>query len=391
MTRKISILGSTGSIGCNTVDLIQRLPEGAVVVEALTGSANVTLLAKQAKALRAKVAVTANPDFYEPLKQALAGSGIEVAAGVPALIEAAARPVDWGMSAIVGAAGLAPTLELAKHGGVLALANKESMVCAGELLKTTCETHGTSLIPVDSEHSAIFQALQGNAVSSVSRVILTASGGPFLNWTSEQMASATVAQAVAHPNWSMGQRISIDSASMFNKALEIIEAQVLFDMRPDQIEVVVHPQSIVHSMVEYKDGAILAQLGAPDMRGAIGFALHWPERRDLPVARLDFRTLNELTFSAPDSQRFPALRLATEAMEIGGLAGAAFNGAKEKALDAFIEGRISFPNMAELVEYVLVEIASVASGQSSLSGLQSVLEVDRQARALGQAWIKRNA
>lgn len=391
MSRSVSILGSTGSIGCNTVDLIRRQPEGAIAVEALTGSANVDLLARQARELRARIAVTADPRFHEDLKQRLAGTGIEAAAGSRALVEAAARPVDWGMSAIVGAAGLAPTLELARHGGVLALANKESMVCAGELVKATCARHSTELVPVDSEHSAIFQALAGNRVEDVSRILLTASGGPFRTWTSEQMAKASVEQAVAHPNWSMGRRISIDSASMFNKALEVIEAQQLFSVRPDQIEIAVHPQSIVHSMVEYVDGSILAQLGVPDMRGAIGYALNWPARAPLPVDRLDFKSLARLDFLAPDPERFPALRLAYQAMETGGLCGAAFNAAKEKALDGFIEGRISFPDMARLVESVLVTMNSSVNGQSSLSGLQAVLEVDRKARAFGQAWIERNA
>ena len=263
----------------------------AYEVVALSGSGNIGLLAEQARRLGARIAVSADPARLDELKAALAGSGVEAAAGPAALADAASEPVDWAMSAIVGAAGLGPSLRAAAHGGVLALANKESLVCAGDLLRRTCAAGGTRLIPVDSEHSAIFQALRGEEMDAVERLILTASGGPFRDWTLGQMAAATPAQARAHPNWDMGERISIDSASMFNKALEVIEAHMLFDLAPDRIEVVVHPQSVIHSLVGFRDGSIIAQLGPSDMRGAIGFALNWPERRALPVARLDFAAL----------------------------------------------------------------------------------------------------
>ena len=260
--RRVSVFGATGSVGRNTVALLEAQGGAeAYEVVALTGAGNVALLAEQARRLRARVAVTADPARLAELEAALAGSGTEAAAGPEALCAAAAEPVDWAMSAIVGAAGLAPGLELARHGGVLALANKESMVCAGELMRRTCAAHGTRLIPADSEHSAIFQAMRGERADEVERVILTASGGPFRDWTVRQMATATPAQARAHPNWDMGERISIDSATMFNKALEVIEARELFGLEPDQIEVVVHPQSIVHSMVGFRDGAMIAQLG----------------------------------------------------------------------------------------------------------------------------------
>ncbi len=386
MRRSVGIFGSTGSIGQNTVDLLQRQGGAEVYdVRVVTGARNIALLAEQAKTLQSDMAVTAEESLLDDLRAALSGTGIEVAAGSEALRAAAAQPLDWGMSAIVGAAGLVPTLEMARHAKTLALANKESLVCAGELLQDTCARHGCRLIPVDSEHSAIFQAMQGGS-ADISRILLTASGGPFRDWTLEQMREATLAQAVAHPNWDMGQRISIDSATMFNKALEVIEAQQLFDVEAGAIEVVVHPQSIIHSMIEYHDGAILAQMGAPDMRGAIGFALNWPERRDLPVDRLDFAALSRLDFAAPDEARFPALRLAKQVLEAGGLSGAVFNAAKEAALDRFITGDIGFLDMAALVEYTLDKLHLEASAANSLDGLDRVLEIDRNARRTGMDW-----
>ena len=284
------------------------------------------------------------------------------------------------MSAIVGVAGLAPGLAAAARGGVLALANKESLVCAGDLLKRTCAAGGATLIPVDSEHSAIFQALRGERGAEVERIILTASGGPFRDWSRAQMAQATLEQAVAHPNWTMGQRISIDSATMFNKALEILEAKQLFDVEPHQVEVVVHPQSVVHSMVGFRDGAIIAQLGPSDMKGAIGFALNWPERAPLPVARLDFAAVARLDFAPADPARFPALRLAREAMALGGLAGAVLNGAKEAALDAFIAGRIGFLDMAALVEHVMERIGAEAARHGADYEVDAVMSLDAAAR-----------
>ncbi len=387
MSRSISIFGATGSIGKNTVDLLSRQggPE-AFDVKVLSGAHNVALLAKQAIALRADIAVTADDTRLDELRDLLAGTGVSPQAGRGALIESATIPVDWAMSAIVGAAGLAPTLNLAAHSKTLALANKESLVCAGELLLQTCAASGCRLLPVDSEHSAIFQVLQGGA-DGIGRIILTASGGPFRDWTRAQMAGATLAQAVAHPNWDMGQRISIDSATMFNKALEIIEARHLFNVDPDAIQVIVHPQSIIHSMVEYRDGAILAQLGAPDMRGAIGYALNWPQRAPLPVERLDFAKLARLDFQRPSEIRFPALRLAREVLRAGGLSGAAFNGAKEAALDRFIAGDIGFLDMAALVENTLQTLHLSATTGSSQSGLDAVMDIDAAARRVGMAWM----
>lgn len=380
--RKVSIFGSTGSIGVNTVALLGDKYD----VEVVTGANNIALLAAQAKTLNATLAVTAIDAEYDNLKTALAGTGIEVAAGPTALTEAATRKVDWGMAAIVGSAGLAPTLELAKQAGTLALANKESMVCAGELVNATCAQSGCKLIPVDSEHSAVYQSLQGSGPDVISRIILTASGGPFRTWPREKMAKATLAQALAHPNFEMGQRITIDSATMFNKALEVIEAYQLFGVGSDQIEVILHPQQIIHSMVEFKDAAIIAQLGIPDMRGAIGYALHWPLRRDLPIDRLDFAALGRFDFEAPDEIRFPALRLAKEVLEIGGLAGTVFNAAKEIALDKFIAGTIGFLDMSALIEYVLSELGTDAGSHNSLDGLSSVMKMDVMARDIGRNW-----
>jgi 1-deoxy-D-xylulose-5-phosphate reductoisomerase len=387
--RRISIFGATGSVGKNTVSLVEDQGGArAYEVVALTGGGNIALLAAQARRLQARLAVTADPDRLDDLKAALAGSGTEAAAGPEGLCAAAAEPVDWAMSAIVGAAGLAPGLELARHGGVLALANKESMVCAGELLRRTCDANATRLIPVDSEHSAIFQALRGETPAEIERLVLTASGGPFREWTPRQMAGASPAQARAHPNWEMGERISIDSATMFNKALEVIEARALFDVGPEQIEVLVHPQSIVHSMVRFRDGAIIAHLGPSDMRGAIGYALNWPERRSLPVERLDFAALGRLDFAPADPERFPALRLAGQVLALGGLAGAVFNAAKEAALDAFIQHEIGFLDMAVLVEHVLDELGPEAAAHGPGYDLAAVTALDRAARRMGGLWVQ---
>lgn len=386
--RRVSVFGATGSIGCNTVALLQA-QGGAEThdVAVLTGARNAALLARQARALGARRAAVADAAHLPELRAALAGSGILAEGGPEAILAAADEAVDWAMMAIVGAAGLAPSLRLARHGGVLALANKESLVCAGPLLQATCAAHGTRLIPVDSEHSAIFQALRGEAAEAVDRLILTASGGPFRDWPLERMATVTPAEAKAHPNWDMGLRISIDSATMFNKALEMLEAQVLFGVAPAQVEVVVHPQSIVHSMVGFRDGAILAQMGPPDMCGAIGFALNWPERRALPVDRLDFARLARLDFQAADPVRFPALRLAQAAMARGGLAGAVLNAAKEAALDAFLENAIGFLDMARAVEHVLEELDAGIGGDAAGATLADVSEIDARARAMARAWV----
>ncbi|WP_226553485.1 1-deoxy-D-xylulose-5-phosphate reductoisomerase [Celeribacter naphthalenivorans] len=378
--RRISIFGATGSIGQSTIDLIRRDREAYDVV-ALTGGGNIDLLAKDAIDLGAKVAVTAYEDRLAELKSALAGSGIQAAAGEHALIEAADREADWIMSAIVGSAGLAPGLHALRHGTTLALANKESLVTAGPLLMQSAQSHGARVLPVDSEHSAVFQGLVGEDQSEVERVIITASGGPFRDWSLDQLKGATLAQACKHPSWDMGQRITIDSASMFNKALEIIETKEYFGFSPDQIEVLVHPGSYVHALVGFRDGALMAHLGAPDMRHAIGYALHWPERRDLPVERLDLAKVGQLRFEAPDETRFPPLRLARQVMEMGGLAGAVFNAAKEAALDLFIAQKIGFLDMARLTEEVLNQMSTDVSQPQTNMSLDTVLAADKEARA----------
>ncbi|WP_172330788.1 1-deoxy-D-xylulose-5-phosphate reductoisomerase [Mangrovicoccus sp. HB161399] len=384
--RRISIFGATGSIGDSTVDLIRRDPESYRVV-ALTGGGNIAKLAALAREFRAEIAVTAYPERLAELRVLLAGTQTEAAAGPQALLEAADRPADWIMSAIVGAAGLPPGLRALRHGTTLALANKESLVCAGPLLMETARRHGATILPVDSEHSAVFQALQAEDLSSVERVIITASGGAFRDWPLEDLPGATLAQASSHPNWAMGQRITIDSASMFNKALELIETREFFGIDPAKIEAVVHPESIIHAMVAHNDGGILAHLGAPDMRHAIGYALNWPERRALPVERLDFVKLGSLTFRPACETRYPALRLAREVMAAGGLHGAAFNGAKERALDHFIAGRIRFTEMSDVVARVLEDLAA----GSALSGpvtLEEVTRVDQIARDTADAALR---
>lgn len=389
--RRVSIFGATGSIGVNTVALLEAQGGPAAhEVVVVTGARNAALLARQARRLGARRAVVADAGQLPELRAALAGSGIVAEGGRAALVAAADEPVDWAMMAVVGAAGLEPSLRIARHGGVLALANKESLVCAGALLQATCAAHGTRLIPVDSEHSAIFQALRGEAAEAVDRLILTASGGPFRDWPLARMAAATPSEARAHPNWDMGERISIDSATMFNKALEMLEAQALFAVPPRQVEVLVHPQSIVHSMVGFRDGSIIAQLGPPDMCGAIGFALNWPERLPLPVQRLDFARLSRLDFHEADGQRFPALRLARQAMERGGLAGAVLNGAKEAALDAFLTNSIGFLDMARAVEHVLEELDADIGTDAAGATLADVAELDGRARARTGAWVEKH-
>lgn len=387
MPRRISIFGSTGSIGCNTVELISADPDRYTVV-ALTGGRNVEKLAEQAKALGAQVAVTAHPECLRDLRDALSGSGVEAQAGQAAILEAAARPADWIMSAIVGAAGLPPGLKALQQGTTLALANKESLVTAGPLLLDAARASGATVLPVDSEHSAVFQALVGEDMKAVERVIITASGGAFRDWPAEKLATATLAEASSHPNWNMGQRITIDSASLFNKALELIETKEYFGIEPARIEAVIHPESIVHALVGFCDGAVMAHLGPPDMRHAIGYALHWPERGDIPVERLDLAKIGQLTFRTPDEARYPALRLAREVMAAGGLAGAAFNAAKERALDGFVAGEIGFLEMAAVVEEVLSEL----TGQGHINvefSLDNVVAVDHFAREAAARVIAR--
>lgn len=387
--RSISVFGATGSVGESTFDLLMR--EGgaeAYRTVALTGGRNVARLAEMAVALRAELAVTAFEDCLAPLRDALAGSGIAVAAGTQAVHDAADRPADWVMSAIVGAAGLVPGMRALRHGGKLALANKESLVTAGQLLMATAAANEATVLPVDSEHSAIFQALVGEDMAAVERIILTASGGALRDWPLERLCDATVTEALAHPNWSMGARITIDSASMFNKALEVIETREFFGVDPAQIEVIIHPESIIHSLVGFRDGAVMAHLGAPDMRHPIGYALHWPQRQTLPVARLDLAALGGLTFRAPDETRFPALRLAREVMATRGLAGAAFNAAKEIALDHFIAGGLGFMQMAAVVEATLNRVSSDCSLGIAALTLEDVLQMDHLARIRAAEAVK---
>ncbi len=377
--RKVSIFGATGSIGQNTIDLIARDPEAYDVV-ALSGGHNIARLAADARRLRADVAVTADEARLEELRAALAGTGIGAAAGAAAIDEAAARPADWVMSAIVGAAGLKPGLRALEQGATLALANKESLVTAGALVMETAARHGARILPVDSEHSAVFQALAGEDIGAVERIVITASGGAFRDWSLEQMAGATPEQAATHPNWDMGQRITIDSASMFNKALEVIETKEFFGCPHEVVEVLVHPESLVHALVGFNDGALMAHVGPPDMRHAIGYALHWPARRALPVDRLNLAQIGQLTFREPDPARYPALRLAHEVLAAGGLAGAVFNAAKERALDGFLERRIGFLQMAEVVEEVLTRLTGSQCLKNAEMTLDTVQETDHLAR-----------
>lgn len=377
--RRVSIFGVTGSIGQSTLELIRRNRDRFKVV-ALTGGRNVDALAQAAKDLGAEVAVTAHDDCLRPLQSALNGSGVTVAAGTEALIEAADRPADWIMSAIVGAAGLAPGLQALKQGTTLALANKESLVTAGPLMMATAKKYGSTILPVDSEHSAVFQALVGEDITTVERIIITASGGPFRDWPFSRMAGATLEQALNHPNWAMGRRITVDSASLFNKALEVIETKEFFGIDPDRIEVVVHPESLVHALVGFQDGGLMAHLGPADMRHAIGYALNWPKRRHLPVARLDLARIGQLRFEAPDERRFPALRLARQVMKAGGLSGAVFNAAKERALDSFIAGEIGFLDMAHVVEEVLTRLSSEPGLNDAAITLDNVAQTDHVAR-----------
>jgi len=352
---RLTVLGSTGSVGCSTLDLIQRNPARFELV-ALTANRNVERLAAQALRHRPALAVIADERCYKALKSALSGSGIEVAAGREAVVAAACRPAERVLAAIVGAAGLEPTLAAVERGAIVGLANKETLVCAGDIVMRRVELRHATLLPVDSEHSAIFQVFDFARAEAVERIILTASGGPFRTIEPSQLHSVTPAQAVAHPNWSMGAKISVDSATMMNKGLEVIEASHLFPVAPERIEIVVHPQSVIHSMVEYVDGSVLAQLGTPDMRTPIALALSWPERMAAPAKRLDFARLSQLTFEAPDTARFPALRVAREALQSGGNAPTILNAANEIAVSAFLEGRIRYLDIVPVVEGTLGDL-----------------------------------
>jgi 1-deoxy-D-xylulose-5-phosphate reductoisomerase len=373
--RTISILGATGSVGASTLDLIRR-NRANWRVEALTANCNVAELAALAREFDARLAVVADERCLPGLRAALAGSGIEAAGGAAALCEAAARGVDVTVAAIVGCAGLAPTMAAIEQGGVVALANKEALVSAGDVMTAAVARHGATLLPVDSEHNAIFQCLAGNRVEDVRRIVLTASGGPFRDWPAERIAAATPAQAVAHPNWSMGAKISVDSATMMNKGLEVIEAHHLFPVGIERIEIVVHPQSVIHSLVEYRDGSLLAQLGPSDMRVPIASCLAWPRRMDTPMVPLDLPAIGSLTFFAPDEVRFPATRLAREAAQAGGAAPAVLNAANEVAVAAFLAGKTGFTRIAVTVEQTLARELPPAP-----QCLDDVMAVDREARA----------
>lgn len=378
--RRVTILGSTGSVGQSTIDLIARDP-ASYRVEALVAHRSVELLAEQARRLRAKLAVVADPDRFRALKEALAGTSIEVAAGPEAVVEAASRPAEWVMAAVVGFAGLAPTLVAARRGAMVALANKEALVCAGRLLLDAIDQSGGVLLPVDSEHNAIFQVFEPSQRQAVDRLILTASGGPFRNWSLADMADVTPEQALAHPNWDMGDKISIDSATMMNKGLELIEANLLFGLPEGKVDIVVHPQSVIHSMVAYRDGSVLAQLGTADMRIPISHALGWPARIDGPAAKLDFMNIPALTFERPDSGRFPSLRLAREALVAGGYAPIVLNAANEAAVAAFLARRISFLDIARIVEDVMAGWSGLSD---AVNALQQVQAADLEARRLAE-------
>lgn len=373
--RTISILGATGSIGASTLDLVRRNPADWRVV-AVTANGNVAELARLAVEFSAELAVVADEARLPDLREALAGTGIEASGGAAALVEAAARGADVTVAAIVGCAGLAPTMAAIEQGGVIALANKEALVSAGEVMTAAVERHGATLLPIDSEHNAIFQCLQGNSLDHVRWITLTASGGPFRDWSLDRLTLATPAQAIKHPNWDMGAKISVDSATMFNKGLELIEAHYLFPVGLDKLRIIVHPQSVVHSMVEYRDGSTLAQLGPSDMRVPIASALAWPERMNTPCAPLDLAEIGELTFRKPDEVRFPATRLAREAAEAGGGIPAVLNAANEVAVAAFLGGQIPFTRIAAQVEDVLGAYSPPAP-----ASLSDVLAVDGEARA----------
>ncbi|WP_422364690.1 1-deoxy-D-xylulose-5-phosphate reductoisomerase [Pyruvatibacter mobilis] len=378
--RTLCVLGSTGSIGTSTLDLVDRNPE-RFQVDVLTANANVELLASQARQFNARMAVVADPDRYDELKTALSGTNIAVAAGPDALNEAADRDTDYVMAAIVGAAGLEPTLTAARRGACVALANKECLVSAGTVFLEAVDKADATLLPVDSEHNAIFQVLETHNRDAIDKIILTASGGPFRTWEKARMEAATPSEAVAHPNWSMGAKISVDSATMMNKGLEVIEAYYLFGIETDQLDVLVHPQSVIHSMVAYADGSVLAQLGSPDMRTPIAHTMAWPARMPAPAARLDLAEIAQLTFEAPDLERFPALRLALAALQTGGAAPTLLNAANEVGVAAFLGGEIGFLDIAAIVEDTMSR--GVAQGLSGApASLDDVLQLDVAGRAI---------
>ena len=382
MRRKIAILGATGSIGKSTLDLVERSPERFEVV-AVSAATNVEALAEIARRTGAKLAVVADREQLGKLQQALGGTDCQAAAGEDALLEVAQCDADLVIAAIVGCAGLRPVIAAIEAGRTVALANKEALVTAGALMTDAASRHGATLLPVDSEHNAIFQCLAGNSLQDVSRLILTASGGPFRTASADTIAAATPAQAVAHPNWSMGAKISVDSATLMNKGLELIEAHYLFGLPSDRIDILIHPQSVIHSLVEFVDGSVLAQLGSPDMRIPISYALAWPERMETPAQRLDLAAIARLDFEEPDHQRFPALRLAREALERGGSAPIVLNAANEVAVGRFLAGAIRFTDIADIVEETL-QRAEIVNPQS----IDHVLEIDRMTREQVESALK---
>ena len=382
------MLGATGSIGENTLDLIGREPAAYHVI-ALTGGHNAARLAELAIQHRAELAVIADTEAYLALRQALSGTGIEAGAGEAALIEAASRPADWVMAAIVGAAGLKPTLEAVRQGRLIALANKECLVSAGDIFMGEVTRAKATLLPVDSEHSAVMQVMAGVQPERIERVCLTASGGPFRDWSLDAMRDARSEQALNHPNWSMGPKVTIDSATLMNKGLELLEAHHLFSLPAAKLDVLIHPQSIVHCLVHLSDGSVLAQMSCPDMRTPIAYSLAWPERMHAPTKRLDFAALGALTFEAPDVQRFPALRLAREVLAAGGSAGTVLNAANEVAVGAFLGGKIGFLAIAGLVETTLESTGDLIGRHRR--GLEDVLAIDTEARAKAEGLLARFA
>jgi 1-deoxy-D-xylulose-5-phosphate reductoisomerase len=378
--RSVTILGATGSIGASTIDLIKRT-RSRYRVEALSANTNASALAALARELNARFAAIADPSAYDELKSALAGSGIAAGAGESALIEAAAHPAEWVIGAITGAAGLKPTLTAAERGAIVAIANKECLVCAGSLFMRRAKAAGATVLPVDSEHNALFQAMSGSRRADVRRVILTASGGPFRTWSAEAIRAATPEQALKHPNWTMGQKVTIDSATLMNKGLEVIEAHHLFALAPAEIDVLVHAQSIVHGLVEFQDGSLIAQLGSPDMRIPIAHCLAWPNRISGPAERLDLARHGTLTFENPDLERFPALRLAREALEAGEGAPTVLNAANEVAVAAFLARSLHFPGIAALVEATLAAATKRGLVREPTT-IEDAIVVDHDSRSL---------
>jgi 1-deoxy-D-xylulose-5-phosphate reductoisomerase len=385
LPRSVTVLGATGSIGASTIDLLKR-NRTRYRVEALSAKRNAGLLAQAARAVDARFAAIADPQAYRELKEGLAGSGIEAAAGEAALLEAAQRPADWVMAAISGSTGLKPTLIAAERGAIVALANKECLVCAGALFMRRAASAGATVLPVDSEHNAVFQALSAGRREDVRRVILTASGGPFRTWSREAIRAATPEQALRHPNWVMGPKVTIDSATLMNKGLELIEAHHLFSLGPAEIDVLVHPQSVVHGLVEFRDGSVVAQLGAPDMRIPIAHCLAWPERISGPAPRLDLAAVGTLGFEQPDLDRFPALALARQALETGLSAPTILNAANEIAVEAFLRGQLSFPGIAALVEATL-EAAGRQTGLREPDSIDEALAIDQNARSMARSLL----